>query len=317
VLCFRQNGDEPIFELQGCNGSAKSWGLGVHMFMNDEAGRMVRGLLVTAMAITLAKGLAFGASADARPPFFMFAGSRFAEASEREGLRPVLARYVSGSDYLSVGAANAFQEIGERVPSEHRFALPTSVRGVEREAVKACGGSSAGLIVYNGEHWAETPDDEKADVPGAIARAKAVAQTRCRAFGVAPDGQSIGVAPLKCSWNLEAGIVPRVAWNGIALFDIQAQILLSDRCAPKAGPAAYAAFVTKVAREVRATAYPPLIVAQISLRHTQPERARVAIEQLKGVVDGYYIAYPSSTDSRCAYCSPANLEIVLHAIRSH
>ena len=41
-----------------------------------------------------------------------------------------------------------------------------------------------------------------------------------------------------------------------------------------------------------------------------------AIHRLRGVVDGFYLAYPSNVGPPCAYCTPQNLATVLAALRS-
>jgi hypothetical protein len=87
-------------------------------------------------------------------------------------------------------------------------------------------------------------------------------------------------------------------------------------CNARAGLDAYVAFMTVIARELRAKGGHPKIVAQVSFRFTPPERMIAAIRRLQGIVDGFYIAYPSNVGPPCAYCSPRNLEEVLSAIRA-
>jgi hypothetical protein len=250
-------------------------------------------------------------------PFFMFTTSRFADAAERDAIRRSLGRYVTGSDYLSVGLVREFPELRARVERAHRYVLLTSLGEIQREIAGGCDPEAPGLLVYDGEHWPATPAGEQANMAAAIARAKAIATaSRCYDFGVAPDGRFMGVQPDTCSYDLAAAIHRQVDWEGVALVDIQAQVLISDRCANGGSVDPYAKFVAAIAHDIRAIARPPAIAAQLSFRDTPPDRMIAAIQQLRDTIDGFYVAYPSNVGVPCRYCSPANLEQVLRAIRS-
>jgi hypothetical protein len=248
--------------------------------------------------------------------FFMFTTSKFASDGERDGVFSALRKYVIKWDYLSVRLAQVVPELGDRVGRGHLYTVPPSLGGIQLESARGCGPGTPGLIVYDPEHWPETPADERLDVPAAIARGKVVARrSGCHNYGIAPDGLYLGILPNSCSYDLSIGIHRTVDWDGINLFDIQAQRLLGDECSSHSGVEAYAEFVDAVTHEVRARARDLEIVAQLSFRYTPPERMMAAIERLRETVDGFYIAYPSRLGQICGYCSATNLEQVLEAIR--
>ena len=246
-------------------------------------------------------------------PFFMFSTSKFT-GNESSGIDSTLRTYVRGQDYLSERLATEFPEVGKRVDPAHVYVLPPSLKAVERHIASRCAGG-AGLIVYDGEHWQDTPEDEQADMPGAIARGKTLARGGGCQYGVAPDGQFVGLLPKSCSYDLNDAIHRRVDWSDIALFNVQAQRLLSDSCVAQGGLDSYVRFVGTVAREVRAKSANTKISAQLSFRYTPPQRMLAAIDRLRGSVDGFYIAYPSNVGPSCTYCSPQNLAQVLKGLR--
>lgn len=254
---------------------------------------------------------------DSMRPFFMLATSRFADAAERSAILDSLQRHVTNRDYLGNALAQEFPELGDRLDRHHVFVLPTSLKAVKSASAKGCGPGTAGLIIYNGEKWPETPPEEQSNMPTAIAQGKAMALYRgCHNYGVAPGAEFVGFRPNTCDYNLDGSILSHVDWSGIELLDIQGQGLIGDRCNARAGLDAYVAFMTAIARELRAKGGHPKIVAQVSFRFTPPERMIAAIRRLQGIVDGFYIAYPSNVGPPCAYCSPRNLEEVLSAIRA-
>lgn len=268
---------------------------------------MVRTILAVSLIVMLASS-AHAAAA----PFFMFAASRFSGAEQAQILT-ILRANARPSDYLSMGLVRNDPQLTQAIGTAHVFALPPSVRAASR-MTQQCG-ASIGMIIYDGEHWADTPADEQADMPSAISRAKSAARGGNCQFGVAPDGEYVGIVPGNCSYELNRAIHRNVDWDDIALFNIQAQRLLSDKCAAQGGVDKYIAFVTTVANEVRAKNASTKISAQMSMRYTPPGRMIDVIRRLRGVVDGFYIAYPSN-QGRCQYCTPQNLAQVLAAIRS-
>jgi hypothetical protein len=131
----------------------------------------------------------------------------------------------------------------------------------------------------------------------------------CSAYGIAPDGQFLGISPATGRYDLDNSVHRRIDWEGIALFDIQAQRLLD-----RAGVDAYAEFVAAVGQEVRAASAQTKLVARLSFRSTCPEAMIAAADRLAGIVDGFYIAYPRNIGPICSYCSPDNLARMLAAL---
>ena len=252
-------------------------------------------------------------TAAAKAPFFMFTAWQFATADEASAVGAVLRRHAYGDDYFGVNVVLQFPDLASRISRSHLYALPPNLAAVEHAAASRCG-VGAGLIVYDGEHWRQTPSDEQADMPKAIDRGKAVVQAGCRDYGVAPDGQYIGISPHACRFDPGASIHQAIDWTGITLFDIQAQRLLGADCIERAGVDAYVAAIESIASDIRAQLSFPKIVAQFSFRLTAPGKMVAAISQLRGIVDGFYIAYPSNVGPSCSYCSTANLDEVLAVI---
>jgi hypothetical protein len=231
-------------------------------------------------------------------------------ASSSKELAPIVEKYATPSDYVSARLVQKDPVLAARIPKSQAFWLPASVAGVQQYC------STGNLVLYDGEHWSATPADEKADMPGAIGRAKALAKTNGCVFGIAPDGQYAGLIPKTCTADVNRAIHRQIDWDDIALYNIQAQRLLSDDCASQGGVDNYVSFVSQVTREVHQKNPNAKVSAQISLRYTPPDRAIAVINRLKGVVDGFYIAYPVGQNLNCQYCTPQNLAQVLAAIKS-
>jgi hypothetical protein len=249
------------------------------------------------------------ATAATPAPFFMFTAAKSSDPDERSAIADVLRRYVSSQDYLGRRLGEELPELALRVGRAHLYLLAPSLAQIARHRA-SCGPRAPGLIIYDGEHWPQTPLAEQEDIVKAVADGKILATAAgCGAYGIAPDGQFLGIVPATGQYDLERSIHRRIDWDGIALFDIQAQRLLD-----RAGVDAYAEFVAAVAREVRATSPPTKLVAQLSFRSTCPERMIAASYRLAGIVDGFYIAYPRNIGPICNYCSPDNLAQVLAAL---
>jgi hypothetical protein len=256
-----------------------------------------------------------GAATDAaKKTFFMFTTWQFATTDETGAVGAVLRRHTRSDDYLGVNVERQFPDLTARISHTHVYALPPSLAAVERATAGKCG-VGAGLIIYDGEHWEGTPLDEQVDMTKAIERGKAIVhETGCRDYGIALDGQYIGISAGTCRYDPAASIHQAIDWTGITLFDIQAQRLLAPNCIERASVDAYVAAVRSIASDVRARSSFPKIVAQLSFRLTAPDKMIATIKQLSGTVDGFYIAYPSNVGPPCSYCSAANLDQVLGAI---
>ena len=264
--------------------------------------RLLYGALIMLFSMAaVSLGLKANARADAQP-FFMFAAS-----GQLASVGGVLEQYVRPGDYLADSIARKDPSLGARVGRSNTFALPASIE----RATAGCN-ATAGLVIYDGEHWEDTPSDEQADMAGAVSRGKSAVKSAGCAFGIAPDGQFAGLVKGACDFDLNSALHRRVDWDDIDLYDIQAQRLLSEKCVAQGGIQKYVSFVTAVAHEVHAKNPHTKVSAQFSLRMTPPDLIVSVIKQVRGVVDGFYIAYPGR--GGCPYCTPQNLAEVLGAI---
>lgn len=241
-------------------------------------------------------------------PFFMFS----AHVAAGSPLRPVLDQYATSADYLSTTAVKSNPDLAARVGRSHIYALPPSL-GALQQQVTNC---AAGLIIYDGEHWGATPQNEQADMSSSVASGQSIATSGGCTFGVAVDGQYAGLVPKTCGYSLDRAIHRSLDFRNIALYNIQAQRLLSDECVAQGGQNNYVQFVTALANEIHAKNPATKISAQLSFRYTPPDRMIAVINQLRRVVDGFYLAYPLKVGGiPCQYCSADNLGQVLSAIK--
>ncbi len=282
-------------------------------------------MLIVVLMLAGGQREAQAASTSPPPSSFMFAASQFPDKSERDAIRSILQTYVTSRDYLSLRLIQQFPELNNRVARSHQFVLPTSLYSARKEIEKGCGPNTPGLIIYDGEHWPNTPANEQMQMQATIDIAqKIVATNSCHDYAIAPDAEFIGISPKTCSYNLSAAVRPgslgaavrpSSSWSSISLIDIQAQILLAQKCSLTAGVDNYVKFVTAFVENVRAKTDHPSIIAQLSFRHTPPATMVSAIRKLTGIVDGFYMAYPANQEGPCEYCAPVNLETVLRALR--
>ena len=248
------------------------------------------------------------AAGSATVPFFMFS----AHVGASSPLRSVLEQYVTSADYLSTTAVKGNPNLAARVQKSHIYALPPSLSALQQQV----GNCAAGLIIYDGEHWGATPQNEQADMPGSIASGQSITTSGGCTFGVAVDGQYAGLVPKTCGYSIDRGIHRSLDFRNIALYNIQAQRLLSDECVAQNGQNNYVQFVTALANEIHTKNPGTKVSAQLSFRYTPPDRMIAVINQLRGVVDGFYLAYPSNVGGvPCEYCSADNLGQVLSAIK--
>jgi hypothetical protein len=211
------------------------------------------------------------------------------------------------------------------VRRSHRYVLPTTLRhrwagepGLRHWSGRGCGRGTAGMIVYDPEHWELTPPREQDAMLSSIRRAARIVEaTGCHSFGLAPEaGFMFGLTPRRCRYALARGRFRQVPWELVHVVDIQVQRLVADHCWRRLGVDDYVMVVRALASFVRGRSPETAVVAQVSLRHTPPSRMRAALGAVADEVDGVYISYPSSnTDNPCRYCSPSNLRAVLAFLR--
>jgi hypothetical protein len=255
------------------------------------------------MKIALLGILALSAHMSAAP-FVMIANSTDPQ------ILPVLDQQLRRGDYISERLALADAKLGRRVGRDHLFALPESLAGVRKHL--GCGGGTPGMLVYDIEHWTETPEAEQRRPGQSISMAAGIVrQSACQTFGLAPDGEYMGLGD--CKIDFTSGIYDAVDWSQVQFLSIQAQRLLSDSCIGKLTLDDYVAFVTRVAAYVRQRNPAIKVVTQISFRYTPPDKLIAAMRRIAPQVDGIYLIYPAHSTRPCNYCSPANLANVLQA----
>jgi hypothetical protein len=255
------------------------------------------------MHLALAALLAALASVPS-PPFVMIGDAPYPP------IYPVLQDLLLPTDFISAKLATADHRLGRRFARSQQFDLPTSIASVQEHA--GCSTGTPGVLVYDIEHWTETPTSEQ-EHPGEsiAAAARIVHGTHCQAYGVTPDGEFMGLG--NCTIDFAKGIYRAVDWTQVDLLSIQAQQLLSDTCAAKLTVDDYAAFVGQVATYVRRKNPEIKVVTQISFRYTPTDKLIAAMRRVAPEVDGIYILYPDNSTEPCQFCSPANLEALLKA----
>jgi hypothetical protein len=232
-------------------------------------------------------------------------------------------RYLGPGDYVRVESLP--RRWRDRVPRDRVYALPTTIReawsgepGVRYWVRRGCDPNTPGTLVYDPEHWDLTPPAEQRAFPKTVARAAHLtAKTGCHDFGLAAGATLMyGMAADGCGFRLGSSLYRHVPWKLVDILDIQAQLLLSDPCAARAGIGAYARLVTAVADLVRRQNPRIEIVTQVSLRATPPERASAAINAVSSEVDGVYVAFPTrAARTRCMYCTRRELRVLLEYLR--
>jgi hypothetical protein len=238
-------------------------------------------------------------------PFIMIGNSKDPR------ILPVLNRYLRAGDYVSQRLAAADPGLGRRLGRDHQFDLPGSLAGVRKHA--GCGAGTPGVVVYDIEHWTDTPEAEQRHPGESVAAgARIVRQTGCQVYALAPDGEFMGLKE-ECGYDFDAGLYDKVDWTQVELVSIQAQRMLSDTCAAKLTVDDYATFVSRVASYVRRRNPAIRVVTQVSFRYTPPEKIVDAMRRAAAVVDGFYVVYPAASVKACKFCSPDNLATVLAA----
>ncbi len=281
--------------------------------------RVVAALVVAGLASCVPHGIR------SRQPELTRAAQRrlfimFSAPATRD-LPDLVGRYVRPRDYVRFEALPSLDEM--IVPRVRRYVLPATIRktwagepGIRHWLARRCA-RSVGTVVYDPERWELTPRREQRQIARAVRRGAAIVRaTGCHDFGIAPDGVSMfGMHPERCRYDLRAGAYRRLPWKAIDIVDIQAQLLLSDGCVGALGVDHYARVVSSIARWVRRHGPRTDVVAQVSFRHTPPERMQAAIARVAQVVDGIYFSYPSNGPGRCRYCAAERLRALLRFLR--
>jgi hypothetical protein len=241
-------------------------------------------------------------------PFLMFA------STSDPTVFPVLEKFLTREDYAGAKIAAKAPAIARHIESQHQFVLPGSIEGVKKYA--GCAATDPGIVMYDIEHWTDTPASEQSQPAKSVAAAaRIVHASKCQQFALAPDGQFMGLKEGVCAYDFEAGIYRSIDWTQVDLLSVQAQRLLSDACADQLTVDDYAGFVSRVAAYVKSKNPKILVVSQLSFRYTPPEKIVLAISKLAQGIDGFYLIYPAGQKTPCHYCSAQNVATVLEASR--
>ncbi|WP_128003289.1 hypothetical protein [Piscinibacter defluvii] len=256
------------------------------------------------LVLGLSGALACPAISIARPSIM------FAAGWDPEAVRLVREKF-GEVDYLSSEVTDESRPGPAQV-----FALPASLESVRRQAGAPCnlkGGPT--LVIYDPEHWEATPESDRRDLPATIeAGADAVRASGCRKFGLAPDGQFIGLEPKECR-AAPSALARSVNWKKVDVLVLQAQRLLSDKCGGRANIAEYSRFVAEWSRLVKAANPAIKVFPSMTFRYTDVATMSEAIRRTRRDVDGYYLAYPSSKSGiNCDHCRSTNLKSVVDTI---
>lgn len=240
------------------------------------------------------------------PPFFLFTTFRPRDPA----VHHILERYFGARDYISTSLARADLALATQVDRTHRYRLCDSIAEIDDNVMAAT------TIFYDIEHWPSTPTAEQASPVASIAAgAREVHAEPDRKYGIAPDGEFIGLTPGACSFDFQKGILPKIDWTQIDFVNLQVQRLLSDSCADSVTVKDYVAFVSEATGFIRAHNPKIVVTAQLSFRYTPPDKMIAAVKGLTGVVDGFYLAFPGNSPVHASYCTAADLERMLAGVR--
>ena len=112
------------------------------------------------------------------------------------------------------------------------------------------------------------------------------------------------------------GHLPRgVQWRDMAVFVIQSQGMLRPNCLNRdPGMVEFTKLVTEMTRMAKQANPQILVFAEVSFNRSPAPQIIQAIDRVRNVVDGIYIAYPNE-GNKCEYCNPRDLETVLARYR--
>ncbi|HEX9035285.1 MAG TPA: hypothetical protein VF834_25875 [Streptosporangiaceae bacterium] len=145
-------------------------------------------------------------------------------------------------------------------------------------------------VLYDPEHWPDTPGPEQADPVGSMWRFGQLAHALGYRVIMAPS-QDLGLSsPLRQPGEKIAAWYTRVNIAGAAarhsdVVDIQAQALTPD-------PQAYASFTSTAAGQIAAANPHALTLAGVSTARGTAAQMRAAADLVAGTVDGFWLNVP-------------------------
>jgi hypothetical protein len=171
-------------------------------------------------------------------------------------------------------------------------------------------------LLYDPEHWPQTPAAEQENLSQYVAQAVTLAHAHGYQLIVTPGVDLTSVVdPTKATAHgrylafLESGL--DAATKGADIVDVQAQ---SD----ERDASDYAAFVKAAAAQIHASSPSTVVIAGLS---TNPPRVAVtslelvnAIEAVSGVVKGFWINIPQGHSASCPECGLPQPELATEAL---
>ncbi|HLY56686.1 MAG TPA: hypothetical protein VKS60_14070 [Stellaceae bacterium] len=298
-------------------------------------------IVVLCLGVASLLGNATTAAAQSGSPFIMVVNS---DPGTTNDYFTVLNTYALPMDYFGARLINADTGLGVLVGQQHTIATPSTLANVRHRANTGCVPDVANMIIYEAAD-VDSPSGELSALAHSVSAASgyvANSPNTCHAFGTSFGPEYIGINIGRCSYsstyisnnqyNDYVGsniFAPSMDWSGVSLIVLQAQQLLNDgtaspshatKCASPSKIAyvdTYVLALQDMVARLRMAAPNALIATQLSFRFTNPSSMVSVMTQLTGSggVDGFYLTYPISSGQACTYCTPADLQTVLSALR--
>jgi alkylated DNA repair dioxygenase AlkB len=153
-------------------------------------------------------------------------------------------------------------------------------------------------IVYDIEHWENTPELERANPSISISKGASIVHGLGYSYGITPDAEML-------LDNYE-----KIDWTEIDFLGMQLQRFSQNGTE-------YSSIAEKISTFVRSRNPNIEIFTQLSFRFTDANDMIKAIEGVKDIVDGFIIAYDTNIRSDSCIpldCSPRELKLVLDRI---
>jgi hypothetical protein len=207
----------------------------------------------------------------------------------------LLKKYLIKEDYL-IGPTFC-----RHLPDNRMILVGRSIDEI-KEAVSLAQNSmcKVDLVVYDPEHWDETPYEEQQDIPTAISNASDIVHEAGLRFGVTPD-----LKFLKQNYQ-------KIEWDKIDYANMQVQTIARNTI----DLSLFTNTVQRIGDFIRHANPNTEIFAQLSFRYSDADRMIQVINGVKDSIDGFVILYLPNPVVTCTYCTIENLEKVLGEIAS-
>jgi hypothetical protein len=155
------------------------------------------------------------------------------------------------------------------------------------------------MIVYDIEHWENTPESEQMDPSQSISKGAGIVHEEGYRYGTTPDAVML------------MDNYKKINWTEIDFLGMQLQRFSQN-------VTEYSSIAKEISSFVRCKNPNIEIFTQLSFRFTDANDMIRVIESVKDIVDGFIIAYNTNTssDSCISGCSAHDLNLVLSRINS-